>query len=145
MTPIRHTLTKQERIVSLKLVEQLFGGGQSHSLTAFPLRAVYLLLQADAVSTPSRQGGPLSTVQMLVSVPKRRFKHAVDRNRVKRQVREAFRLHKQLLIRALPDGQRLAVAFIWQSDRHAPTADVESRVTNLMHRMAARISTPAES
>ncbi len=127
---------KQERIVSQKLVEQLFGGGQSHSLTAFPLRAVFLLRKADS-NEEQRQLPP--PVQMLVSVPKRRFKHAVDRNHVKRQVREAFRHHKHLLAQAVPTGQQLAVAFIWQSDRHISTADVFGRVAMLIHRIAGKI------
>ena len=122
----KYSFPKQERIVSQKLIDELFTGGQSHSLTAFPLRAVYSVC---SVSTK---------VQLLLSVPKRRFKHAVDRNRVKRQVREAFRRHKDVLYPSVPDNQRLFLAFIWLADEHFPTAEVEKRVVRLMQRIAER-------
>src|SRR3712207_8450403 len=59
--------------------------------------------------------------KMLISVPKKHFHHAVDRNRVKRQVREAFRKNKQLL-----KGRNVAIAFIWlRSEEH--TSELQSR------------------
>jgi ribonuclease P protein component len=125
------TFRKQERMVSRKLMEMLFGGGSSHSMAAFPLRAVYAVADRGEGDAP---------VQLLVSVSKRRFKHAVDRNRVKRQIREAYRLHKALLIPSVPEGQQLLVALVWLSDRHVPTADVERRVVGLLHRIAEKLS-----
>ncbi len=122
---------KRERIVSLKLIETLFGGGVSQSVAAFPLRAVYMLSE--------RQPNEASA-QLLISVPKKRFHHAVDRNRVKRQVREAFRQHKDLLYQAIPDNQRLLLAFIWISDEHHSTAEVERRVVNLMKRIKENVA-----
>ena len=135
---------KSERIVSQKLIEELFTGGQSHSLTAFPLRAVYLLREkpCSSVATGDLRERPCSTVakiQLLLSVPKRRFKHAVDRNRVKRQLREAFRKNKQVLADAVPDGLYVALAFIWLSDQHELTANVEKRVVSLLHRIADKM------
>ena len=56
---------------------------------------------------------------MLVSVPKKHFHHAVDRNHVKRQVREAWRLHKQLLVEAIAPDKQLLIAFAWHSDQQA--------------------------
>ena len=88
-----------------------------------------------------RRGG----LQILISVPKRHFKHAVDRNRVKRQVREAFRLHKQLLAGILAPGRQLAIAFIWQSGQHLPTAEVEKRIVSLMQRIALKAAPPHNS
>ena len=122
---------KQERIVSQKLIEELFTSGQSHSLTAFPLRAVFL-------NEDGKQNE--NAVKLLLSVPKRRFKHAVDRNRVKRQLREAFRKHKHLLADVIPDGQSLALAFVWMSDRHMLSADVEQRVVTLLKRIGQTIT-----
>jgi len=78
-------------------------------------------------------------VQVLISVPKKRFKHAVDRNRVKRQVREAFRRHKDILSQAVPDNQKLLLAFIWLTDEHRPTAEVEKRVVSLMKRIGEKM------
>ena len=73
------------------------------------------------------------TSQLLLSVPKKRFKHAVDRNRVKRQLREAYRHHKHLL-----DGKHMAVAFVWLTDAHFPSSVVEQRVKSLLTRIAEK-------
>ena len=67
---------------------------------------------------------------MLVSVPKRYFKRAVKRNRVKRQVREAYRQHKSIL-----EGQPVIMAFIWLDDKLYPSSLIEERVVNLMMRI----------
>ena len=124
------TFRKRERMVSLKLIESLFGGGCSQSVAAFPLRAVYMLSERQHDDAP---------VQLLISVPKKRFHHAVDRNRVKRQVREAFRQHKDLLCQVVPEGQRLLLAFIWLSDEHRPSKEVEGRIVSLMRRISEKI------
>jgi ribonuclease P protein component len=124
------TFRKWERIVSKKQIESLFEGGESQSLAAFPLRVVYQLTERRQSNTPA---------QILISVPKKRFKHAVDRNKVKRQVREAFRLHKQPLWEAIPDDKQLAIAFIWLSDKHCSTLEVEKRVVSLLRRIAEKL------
>ena len=126
----RFTFRKRERMVSLKLIESLFGGGCSQSVAAFPFRAVYMLSERQRDDAP---------VQLLISVPKKRFHHAVDRNRVKRQVREAFRQHKDLLCQVVPEGQRLLLAFIWLSDEHRPSKEVEGRIVSLMRRISEKI------
>ena len=125
------TLSKQERICSKKLIEELFTGTGSRSLTAFPIRAVFLKRQQ---TTNQPQAA------MLVSVPKRYFKHAVKRNRVKRQIREAFRRNKSILTSHLHnEGDAVAVAFVWLTDKLYPTAEVESRMVQLMTRISERL------
>lgn len=121
------TFRKRERMTSNLLIEALFDNGSSQSVSAFPLRAVYQAIDR-------REGhGP---AQILISVPKKRFKHAVDRNRVKRQIREAYRQHKQLLWEGMAENQEMLVGFIWLSDRHYPSKEVEARVVKIMHRIA---------
>ena len=129
---------KQERIVSRKLIDDLFSGGQSLALTAFPLRLVYKLVPSVTLHSSFTSEAPPS-LQLLISVSKRRFKHAVDRNRVKRQLREAFRKNKQLLAPAVPEGQMLAIAFVWLSDSHLPTAEIERRTKNALQRIAQKL------
>ena len=121
------TFKKEERIVSNLLIETLFEKGNSRSLTAYPLRAVYL-------RTEHREG--CAPVQLLISVPKKKFKHAVDRNRVKRQIREAYRKNKALLECTVTEGQMLLIAIIWLSDKHFATNEVEKRVISLLKQMA---------
>ena len=80
------TFNKRERIVSRTLIEKLFSKGSSQSTSAFPLRVVYMQEERKEGEEP---------VQILISVSKRHFKRAVKRNRVKRQIRECYRHHKQ--------------------------------------------------
>lgn len=139
MTSIAPSFQKRERMVSRKLIDTLFGACPakqglesrgSQSMAAYPLRAVYIK------KVRARDDAP---VQVLVSVPKKHFKHAVDRNRIKRQVREAFRQHKQLLYEALAEQEQLLLAFIWLSDEHYPSQHVESRVVSMMQRVAEKL------
>ena len=123
------TFRKKERIVSHQLIETLFEKGDSQTLAAYPLRAVFLKKERQQGHAP---------VQILISVPKKRFKHAVDRNRVKRQVREAYRHHKQLISDIIPDDKELLIAFIWLSDSHCPSIEVEKRMVSLLQRIAKK-------
>lgn len=128
---VSFTLSKQERICSKKLIEELFTGTVSRSITAFPLRAVFLKRQ---------QTGGEPQAAMLVSVPKRYFKRAVKRNRVKRQVRESFRRNRHLLDDKLQAGHHaVAIAFVWLTDSLYSTAEVEHRVTQLLTRINERL------
>ena len=124
------TFPKRERMASRRLTDRLFGGGQSRSLAVFPVRAVYLMEERHEGDAP---------VQVLVSVSKKHFHHAVDRNRVKRQLREAYRKNKHILHDAVPDGQQMLLAFIWLADSRMPTRDVEQRVVSILHRLAERV------
>lgn len=125
------TLTKEERICSKKLIEALFAGNGSRSMTSFPIRAVFL-------EQKSTEGEP--PVQLLVSVPKRCFKRAVKRNRVKRQIREAFRRNKHILADAMTgSGRSVAVALIWMSADLSATHLVETKVKDLLVRIKERL------
>jgi ribonuclease P protein component len=124
------TFNKRERIVSRKLIEQLFSKGSSFSVSVFPLRIVVMETARVADDIP---------VQVLVSVSKRHFKHAVDRNRVKRQVREAYRHHKQILTEKVQQEQTLAIAFIWLADELHESATVEKSVKRLLGKVADRL------
>lgn len=109
---------KSERLCSKKNIEALFEG-HGRSLSAFPLRGVF---------SPTENA---EATQVLVSVSKRHFKHAVDRNRIKRQIREAWRLNRDILISPTP----LHIAFIWLSDEHFSSEIVHRKMRNLLHRM----------
>ena len=120
---------KREHIVSTRLIEQLFSSG-STSMAAYPLRAVFRMVERSQTDVP---------VQVLISVPKKRFKHAVDRNRVKRQVREAYRQHKQPLADAIPAGQSLLLGFIWVGDSLDASSIVVSRIAKLLTRITEKL------
>ena len=113
--PMSH-FPKSQRLCSRKAIESLFGSG-NRCLSAFPLRAVYRAVLNPQPASPAPQPPfpspqlptsdprPSTTAsrpstlpcQVLFSVSKRRFKHAVDRNRAKRQMREAWRLSRHIL------------------------------------------------
>ena len=123
----RFTLSKEERICSKKLINELFTGN-GRSMTAFPLRVVFM--KRTIVDDQPRAA-------MLVSVPKRYFKHAVDRNRVKRQVREAFRRNKSIITQTLTDDhEAVAMAFVWLTDEKFPSSEVENRMVRLLTRIS---------
>ena len=82
---MKHTLGKLERLKSNKLIEKLYENGSS--LKYFPLRMAY-------IQTKHTSDFP---VQVGVSVAKRNFKSAVDRNRIKRLLRESYRLQKEIV------------------------------------------------
>lgn len=129
------TLSKTERLYHKKLIDSLFGGGKSRSMTAFPLRLVYMPLETtngqDAIQEAAKE--PVS--QMLVSVPKRNLHRANKRNRVKRQVREAYRRHKDIL-----DDHPFALVFIWLDAKLWTSAEVEQRVVSLLNRVMEKRS-----
>ena len=128
-----NTLGYRERIKSKKQLETLFGGGKSRSMAAFPVRLVYMMQDCE---------DDKPQLMMMVSVSKRHFKHAVDRNRSKRQMREAYRLNKHILDSATENlaGKTLSMGFIWLSDEPMPTERVMKSVTNLMERLNERIT-----
>ena len=123
------TFRKAEHLCRQRDIETLFSAG-SHALTAYPLRMVY------RATTP----GSRPPVQVLLSVAKRRLHHAVDRNRAKRQLREAYRRHKYLLTDALADGAAWHVAFIWLAEGPIDSRQIDSRMQSLLRRMAERIA-----
>lgn len=84
-----NTFKKEERLCSKLIIDSLFKSGSSFLL--YPFR-----VQLSAVA--EHQFPPEVAVQVLIIVPKKRFKRAVDRNLLKRRMRELYRLHKNALL-----------------------------------------------
>jgi ribonuclease P protein component len=99
MHPEKKSFTKGERLCSKKLFAELFEKG--NTFYSFPFRVVWIYSPATS-SSPS---------QIAISVPKRVFKKAVDRNLIKRRIREAFRKNKHDLYNYLEQKER-HIAFI---------------------------------
>lgn len=126
-----NTLSKSERLNSKIAIEKLFSGG-AKSFSLFPLRVVFM-------QTEKKEGAP--DASLLISVPKKRFKRAVKRNRVKRQIREAYRKNKHLLLNLLEEKeQNLMIAVIYLSDELIPSAEVEEKLNSLLVRITEKIA-----
>jgi ribonuclease P protein component len=93
-----NSFKKEERLCNKRLIEQLFTNGSSFHL--YPFRVTFLLSQEILVPA-----------QVLIAVPKRRFKRAVDRNLLKRRIREAYRIHKRSFLYEFLGQQQTKVLF----------------------------------
>ena len=128
-------LTKSERLTSQLIIEKLFAGGNA-SMAAFPLRIVFMQME--------KQGGENAKdeppVSSLVSEPRKRFRHAVDRNRMKRLVREAYRLNKHILWDTLEGkDSRLALAFVCITDTLPSFYAVNKSMKKALTRIAEKM------
>lgn len=101
---MKFTLGKQERLKSKKIIEKLYKEGSS--VKAFPLRMVY-------IQTEHTSGFP---AQVGVSVAKRNFKKAPDRNRLKRLMRETYRLQKQIVYDGLDKPYVFMISYIGKEE-----------------------------
>ena len=101
---------KFEKLKSRKQIELLFAKGKS--ISAFPVKVFYLPIDHT----------PVHPVQVGVGVSARNFKKAVDRNTIKRRLREAYRLHKLPLHQHLLTEQKSVAVFILWIDKQIPTS-----------------------
>jgi len=99
----KYTLKKKEILSSKKEIDTLFRQGQT--LFKYPLKLIYKIKINEQDS--------LSPVLFSVTVPKRNIRKAVERNLVKRRIREAYRLNKHLLYNKIPEGKQLVMMFIY--------------------------------
>ena len=119
-------LYKTEKLCSRTAVNQLFDQGQS--AIAFPLRMVYRL-HATHSEAPA---------QFLITIPKKKIRHAVQRVLLRRRVREAYRLWRRSLLHPALQQTGLAadIAFIYLDRQPADYAHIEARVKQLLERVA---------
>lgn len=104
------TLPKTERLYLRESISELFANGSS--FTAFPYRVVYLIKEETDETRPTEERQ--SRCAIMAVAPKKRFKHAVDRNHVKRLTRETYRKQKLPLWDALREHHKaIEVAFLY--------------------------------
>lgn len=125
--PKRFGLPKAERLKSRKQIDALFGSGKAVSV--FPVRAVYGF-------TPAKEGG----LKVGVSVSKRYFKKAVHRNRIKRLLREAYRLQKEELVMQAKERRQDGVIFFLFTDKTLPEFEtIKAAVAKCLQRIGKSI------
>ena len=123
---MRFSFSKQEKLKSKQLIETLFASGQS--VSQYPLRMVYIeTTHTDEV-----------VVKAGISVSKRHFKLAVDRNRIKRLMREAYRLQKPHYFNNLTTQYALMILYIGNEN---PTyTQIDNAMTGLLQKFVKTVS-----
>jgi ribonuclease P protein component len=120
-----NTFTKAERLCSQAAIDWLFDG-KGNSFSVFPLRIIFKVIPSEATTLP----------KLLISVPKKKFHHAVNRNRVKRMLREAYRKQKHALVAfATAHDLSITLAFVYISDEQVSYTDLEKCVSTAQSRI----------
>jgi len=128
---MRYTFKKSEHLKSRAQIDRLFSEGKS--LKSFPLRMVYLNLEYQA-EAPFQAG---------FSVPKKKFKKAVNRNRIKRMMKEAYRLHKyRLFEKKRPEEytKTTVLMFIYTHDMMPSYPQIETHTVALLQQLLNKIT-----
>lgn len=126
----RFSFGRQERLKSRKQIDALFQVGKSYH--AFPVRMAWQLFAA----TEAQPAGLLAGV----SAPKRHFKHAVDRNRIKRQLREAYRLQKPELLELMAARNLSGHVFFLYTGKELPNfADVDIAMGKCLQQLRRKV------
>lgn len=113
-------LYKIEKLCSETAISRLFARSdrELHTALVYPLRMAWRMDGVRELKVP----------RFLVSVPKKRLRHAVDRVTMRRRVREAYRLNRDLMPRDLP----LDIAFIYVADKLLPYSRIETAMRRLL-------------
>ena len=141
-TPARFTLRKGEKLRHRSLIDPLFREG--NTLYEYPLRLTWRLLDGDSLEQTFRNHVPdkIGSLQMLVTVPKKKRRHAVDRVLMRRRIREAYRLNRLPLkeyVETAGDARTLGMAFIYLHGANIPYATIEEKMKILLRRLSTKL------
>jgi ribonuclease P protein component len=114
----KYTFRKEERLYKEKLIQELFDQGSSFYL--YPFKVLVKRNPDEAFSVH----------QVLISVSRKNFRNASDRNLIKRRVRESFRLNKNLL----PVRPKLLIAYIYTAKEILTFAQIQERLIKTLNR-----------
>ena len=132
-TEEKFTFTKAERVTGAKRVDAIFASGKS--FISYPFRIVYL----------QHEQSPIPDCSILVTVPKKRIKKAFHRNRIKRLIRESYRLNKELVNDIELGEQSLDIAFVYVKDTVSDYKEIQKGVKKALKQIAIRIKKTDES
>ena len=125
---IRNTFTKKERLTNKKLFESIFESGKS--ISAFPFRLIWIEIALSS-SAPAQLG---------ISVPKKSFAKAVDRNKLKRRIRESYRKNKHSLYEILKKKNlSIALMIIYVAKEELPYQEIEKKMVVSLQKLTDQI------
>lgn len=125
-----NTFPKKEHLYGEKVIENLHTTGSS--FLVYPLRVVYL-----NVSQPDEQ----IPVRVMIGVSKKKFKKAVDRNRVKRLMREAYRLNKSSLVSIIKKEEvKIYLSFQYIADEMLTFDEISTKMQKALDRLTKIIA-----
>lgn len=130
-------LGKSHKLCSATAIERLFDGrGSSHTMLAYPLRAVW----APSEGASQAEGADRQRVKFMISIPKKRLRHAVDRVKMRRRVREAYRLARPGIVPPVTDPSEPTVnlAFLYVGNAPEPYDRVRKAVERILRKMFPR-------
>ena len=131
---LMNTFPKKEHLCGDINITRLHELGKA--FMSFPFRVVYFV-------TDNKDPVP---VRVMVSVPKKRFKHAVERNRIKRLTREVYRLNKQEIIDyALGQNLKLYISFQYVSNEVEKYELLERKMKNALRKLIQNLSVPNQT
>ncbi|HMG15743.1 MAG TPA: ribonuclease P protein component [Saprospiraceae bacterium] len=120
----------EERLKHNKLIGQVFKEGTT--IVGYPLRFLFITSPTDLIH-PS---------QVAFSVPKRMFKRAVDRNLLKRRIREAYRLQKSDYYQLAENSQLYYLGiFIYVSKEILPYQDIQKAILKILSKWNKQLNT----
>lgn len=145
---VRLTFSKCERLRHRCAVTRLFDEGESEY--AYPLRMFYLTVDEAELDRMFHGYVPadMAHLQMMVTVPKKKFKHAVDRVWLRRRIRESYRLNRLPLratVQADAAGRYLLLAFIYVGAEKRGYESINKKMVKLLDKAAAIFNPPKET
>ena len=139
----RLTLRKWGRLHHHTLVDRLFSEGKN--LYDPPLRLTWKAYGAEETESLFKHGVPegIGPLQMMVTVPKKKRRRAVDRVRMRRLIREAYRLNCRELLAQVserPDLRTVSLAFIYLDGHNAEWDEIEPKMRSLLKRLSKKLA-----
>jgi len=130
------TYQKTDKLKSRKQTQHLFSTGQA--INVFPIRLIYTIEPIEAATS---NGSFTSLLQAGVGAPSRTFRKAVQRNRVKRLLREAYRLEKPNFIsQATLDNKRINLFFLYTDALVLTQVEIQGKVKEALALLVIKLN-----